>query len=365
LASRSTKSVVESLASLSNRNLAENAKLSELTAKEKRLKLSGFEEEELQELFEVAQENHSLSRSKLEQKAEVQTLVVEKSKTLDALRKDANEREKTQKEIDATIRRIVKDALGEVVVETSDVTLERRKTLVDEVLADVTKISKAVSVSDSEDLMSVSKRLDTFASAVGRIQKAIKSVEEKDALEEQLAANLAEAQRELAKLKPRHSRAKKAQTVLESLLGSDYKEAYRQQVVREHKEKLSAIFSRIHAPHEFKDVVIDTEVLLERENGVKSTVDEISTGQRAALALSIFLSLNSGVGTRAPWLLFDDPVVYVDDLNVLSFLDMLRELVLLDTRQVFFATANTRIADLFTKKFDFLGTDFREFSFQR
>lgn len=74
LTSRSTKSVVESLASLSKRNLAENTKLSELTAKEKRLKLAGFEEEELQELFEVAQENHSLSRSKLEQKAEVQTL---------------------------------------------------------------------------------------------------------------------------------------------------------------------------------------------------------------------------------------------------------------------------------------------------
>ena len=105
--------------------------------------------------------------------------------------------------------------------------------------------------------------------------------------------------------------------------------------------------------------------MLERYDGGRSPVSQISTGQRAALALSIFLSLNSGVSTRAPWLLFDDPVVHVDDLNILSFFDMLRELVLLGNRQVFFATANTRIADLFAKKYDCLGADYREFHFKR
>jgi chromosome segregation protein len=64
--------------------------------------------------------------------------------------------------------------------------------------------------------------------------------------------------------------------------------------------------------------------------------------------------------------LFDEPVVHVDDLNILSFFDMLRDLVLIGNRQVFFTTANTRIADLFAKKFDFLGTEeFREFQFVR
>ena len=36
--------------------------------------------------------------------------------------------------------------------------------------------------------------------------------------------------------------------------------------------------------------------------------------------------MNSSIGQNAPWLIFDDPVVQVDDLNVLSFLDALREL---------------------------------------
>jgi len=363
LASRSTKSVVVSLASLGEKLTREKTKLDELIAKEKRLKLAGFEEGELKDLFDVAQEAHSHPRSKLAKKEAVQALVTEKAEALAALRTDEREKEKAQKEIDAELRRIVRRLLVDAAVKDAGVELERREMLVEEVLAEVRSTQKEVEISDSEEFSTVANRLDTFTKAVARIQEALKRIEEKDALEQRFAASLAEAQRELAKLEPRHARAKAALTVLAKLLGSDYRAAYRQQVVAEHKEKLSTIFSRIHAPHEFKDVNIDTDVLLERYTGAKSPVSEISGGQRAALALSIFLSLNSSVSTRAPWLLFDEPVVHVDDLNILSFLDMLRDLVLLNDRQVFFATANTRIADLFTKKFDFLGMKFREFRF--
>ena len=58
-------------------------------------------------------------------------------------------------------------------------------------------------------------------------------------------------------------------------------------------------------------------------------------------------------------------IAHVDDLNILSFLDILRDLVLLDDRQVFFATANARIADLFYRKFDCLGTDFKNIPLNR
>jgi DNA repair exonuclease SbcCD ATPase subunit len=125
-------------------------------------------------------------------------------------------------------------------------------------------------------------------------------------------------------------------------------------------DKLVTLFTRIHLPHEFSDVQFNGEVKLKRQSGSISPVREISTGQRAALALSIFLSMNSSVSVRAPWLLFDDPIAHVDDLNILSFLDILRDLVFLGDRQVFFATANRRLADLFTRKFDCLGTDFKD-----
>jgi hypothetical protein len=82
----------------------ERNNLDELTSKEKRLKLAGFGEEELQNLFEVAQENHSHPRSKLVKKEAVQALVTEKTEALAVLRTDEREREKVQKEIDAEQR---------------------------------------------------------------------------------------------------------------------------------------------------------------------------------------------------------------------------------------------------------------------
>ncbi|MNY61437.1 hypothetical protein D3C86_1981150 [compost metagenome] len=53
--------------------------------------------------------------------------------------------------------------------------------------------------------------------------------------------------------------------------------------------------------------------------------------------------------------MFDDPVAFIDDFNALSFLDYLRNYVLSSGRQIFFATANERLANLFEKKFSFLG----------
>jgi len=55
--------------------------------------------------------------------------------------------------------------------------------------------------------------------------------------------------------------------------------------------------------------------------------------------------------------LIDDPIAHVDDLNSLSFLDYLRELVLMHDRQIYFATASGKLATLFQRKFDFLGEE--------
>jgi DNA repair exonuclease SbcCD ATPase subunit len=243
--------------------------------------------------------------------------------------------------------------------------LERRNTTVNDVFANALDSKNPVALVESDEFATVQATLTAFAKVVRRIHEALKRVEEKDALEQRLAASAAEAQLALASLEPQYARATTAVVVLDKLLGRDYKAAYLDKVIADHKQKLATIFSRIHAPHEFKDVHLSEDMLLERDTGAKSPVCEISTGQRAALALSIFLSLNSSVIARAPWLIFDDPVVHVDDINVLSFFDMLRDLVLLGNRQVFFATANSRIADLFGKKFDCLGRDFKEIRLQR
>ena len=94
------------------------------------------------------------------------------------------------------------------------------------------------------------------------------------------------------------------------------------QVLAQQNRKLVDIFCRIHSPSEFKKVSIDGDVRLTRDKGGETDLSGISTGQRSALAVSIFLSMNSSVGMRAPWIIFDDPVAQVDDLNTLSFLDV-------------------------------------------
>jgi exonuclease SbcC len=87
------------------------------------------------------------------------------------------------------------------------------------------------------------------------------------------------------------------------------------------------------------------------------------------LALSIFLALNKKLNNGPNLILMDDPTSYVDDLNVLSFLDYMREMVIDDDRQVFFATANKKLAGLFEKKLSFLNiendNDFEVFNFER
>jgi DNA repair protein SbcC/Rad50 len=93
---------------------------------------------------------------------------------------------------------------------------------------------------------------------------------------------------------------------------------------------------------------------------------QISTGQRAALGLSIFLAQNMKLVDAPPVILIDDPIAHVDDLNCLAFLDYLREIALSRRRQIFFATANDKLAAIFERKFDFLGQpDFRKIELHR
>lgn len=100
-------------------------------------------------------------------------------------------------------------------------------------------------------------------------------------------------------------------------------------------------------------------------NNNRRELNEISTGQKTALALSIFLSLNNLLTDAPNIILFDDPVAHVDDMNMLSFVDYLRELVIKSGLQIFFATANNDLTFLFRKKFEFLGDNFKMISLQR
>lgn len=130
-------------------------------------------------------------------------------------------------------------------------------------------------------------------------------------------------------------------------------------------QEINDAFVRIHSPNEYEYVGNDGVLLRSKESGQDWTLDKVSTGQRAAFALSVFLALNRTAARTPPVILIDDPVAHVDDLNALSFLDYLRDLAITSKKQVFFATADARVAALFARKFNFLGDDFKRIDLVR
>ena len=171
---------------------------------------------------------------------------------------------------------------------------------------------------------------------------------------------------EIKNLKPKQERAEFASNELKRLLTEQSKNEFLRDYISKNKKEIVSIFKLIHTPIEFEDINFsDSKITLITIDNNSRTLSEISTGQRSALALSIFLSLNKKLTKGPNILLFDDPVTYVDDMNILSFFDYLRELVIKSKRQVFFATANDDIAFLFRKKFEFLNSELVNIKLER
>ena len=166
-------------------------------------------------------------------------------------------------------------------------------------------------------------------------------------------------------------RAKKATDSISYIFDNYSKSEYLNTFFKHNISDIADTFMMIHSPREFSglDLTEDngsTLTLVRSRNGKEVTLNEISSGQRSALALSIFLTLNKQLDNGPDVILFDDPLTTIDDLNILSFLDYLREIVLNKDKQVFFATANDDIANLFKKKFEFLGENsFKKFDLSR
>lgn len=138
-------------------------------------------------------------------------------------------------------------------------------------------------------------------------------------------------------------------------------------VIAENAAEIARVFNAIHAPNEFTIQPTDASLQIIRHGDQRpADIIEMSSGQRAAYALSLYLAMNARLSGGPPLLLLDDPIAHVDDLNVLSFLDHLRDLAMRGRRQIFFATANEKLAGLFRQKFRFLGDeDFRDIQLNR
>ena len=160
---------------------------------------------------------------------------------------------------------------------------------------------------------------------------------------------------QFSELSQRIKRLSEAQTTFKTIKNKHSLSGAMESAIQQNHAGIETIFSRIHSPADFCGLGSKLTTLVRKVDGDEAKLSQISTGQRAAYALSIFLAQNAQLQVAPPVVLIDDPIAHVDDLNALSFLDYLREVVLTGRRQIFFSTANEKLATLFERKFDFLG----------
>ena len=174
-----------------------------------------------------------------------------------------------------------------------------------------------------------------------------------------------ELEKSLPETKKLNSRLHTAVELLEKL-NNNSEDVILENFFKNNLNEIKDIFKTIHSPKEFSTIEYKDNKLILFKNQQVFEISQISTGQRAALVLSIFISLNRKLQNGPKILIFDDPVTFIDDFNALSFLDFLRYFIVKEKKQIFFATANKKFSNLFKKKFDFLGeNEFKEFQLER
>lgn len=233
-------------------------------------------------------------------------------------------------------------------------------------------ICKKVKIGNNDDINGVKSELGILNSAFLNYKESIMERRTNVKLVKKYKKTIAELKSHLKVVEPKKERASNGKKILENIMSEYSKEKYWEEFLVDNKERIVRIFKEIHSPKEFIDIVfIETkkeikEIHLTHEKKEKPIpLTQISSGQRAALSISIFLTLNCNTKTAPPIIMLDEPISYIDDLNILSFIDYLRDIVMYFNRQVFFTTASEKIAKHFKKKFEFLGDNFGIITLER
>jgi len=237
-------------------------------------------------------------------------------------------------------------------------TLERTLRLTDAALQYAANVVKALALDPSASFDEVGAAVESTLLAFDKARHAVQADGQARNNLDQSSLELATAIEWLAGDTKKRENLLRASETLNKLVEQHSLEDATKEAFNSIRERVSSIFAQIHSPQEYLLGDFSSDALIvNRATNKTHAVNQVSTGQRAALALSIFLAINERANSAPPVILIDDPVAHIDDLNTLSFLDYLREVALRGEKQVFFATADIRLAALFQRKFEFLGEE--------
>lgn len=228
----------------------------------------------------------------------------------------------------------------------------------------ITALGEQLNLAASSSTSELEARLREAQDIAVRLRTAVaKEQQDSDAIQRE-SKLVDDAVAEIEGLRVKLRRVDSADAVLQDLLSQQSERSLVETVLRENAAKIASTFAKIHAPNEF-DLKVNGGLTIIRRGGGNVELYEMSSGQRSAYALSLFLAMNERLRTGPKVLLFDDPVAHVDDINTLSLLDHLRDIALTGQRQIFFATADSKIGALFGRKFRFLGERFKQIELSR
>lgn len=239
-----------------------------------------------------------------------------------------------------------------------------RRDLVRSLLKQLDSNDARTMIRDDQPLAELLTSIKLIRNLLTNIQTAVTNEQQAIVMASEAAIRKNEISEQLEGLRPRIRRLREAEEVFRSILERHSLASAMEDALQQNKAVIEEIFRRIHSPAEFSGLLDMTT--LRRKDGQEAKLHQISTGQRAAYALSLFLAQNAQLRSAPQLMLIDDPIAHVDDLNCLSFLDYLREVAVIGKRQIVFATANEKVASLFERKFDFLGpAEFKMHSLHR
>jgi chromosome segregation ATPase len=355
--------VVSSLAAVGDQINTLKRKSEELATLRDRLEAQGLTAENYRSIGEWYMETYYQPMPDYSRRDEFKKILTAEESTLQEQKRALQE---TQKDIDKDQEKaqlLIKQYSGQSPESLGDLSgVRKRYELIRDACQKCEATLRNIAASDDETFSDLSLRLSEIRATHERFSAAKKQIEESGHIKAKNEGKIKKTQSIIDKLTPRKERADIAVTTIEDILQHDSKEKHVQDFLGENLQEIVRVFRMMHAPREFSDLEFDPITgalrLVRRVGQTRSGVTEISSGQRAALSLSIFLVLNGKLSNGPPFIILDDPIAHVDDLNILSFFDYLRELIISGNRQLFFATASEKVASLYRKKFDFLKDEF-------
>jgi DNA repair protein SbcC/Rad50 len=226
-------------------------------------------------------------------------------------------------------------------------------------------LHQVIAIDENTPLRDVGSALAAASASQERLRLALEAEMAAETSSKEAQATLESAQKNHTVTSAALARVRAAEQALEAIRSQHSREMVSKELLQACRAEVANIFSRIHAPHEFQVSNSAVAPLQRIDTGEPINLNKVSSGQRAAFALSLFLALNARALAAPGIMLIDDPVAHVDDLNTLSFLDYLRDVAASGGRQIFFATADEKLAALFAHKFSFLGNQFNNQLFTR